>query len=95
MLDLESADVAAVEKLLLETNKDNSQADIDVLCDIFNTTNIPEPELTNTNILLPMSVSNNEVQGMICFIKSPVKTKTMYSFVCTADLTVTVYSLFL
>lgn len=69
LLDLESTDVsqveAAVGTLNLDLKRENSQSDIDVLSDIFNATNIPDPILSNSSILLPMTVSKGDIQGMI------------------------------
>lgn len=83
LLDFENTEIseveAAVATLNLETKKENSQSDIDVLSDIFNATNIPDPALTDISILLPMTVTKSDIQGMLvlfaCIQSVAIQTK--------------------
>lgn len=67
LLDFDNTEIslveAAVGTLNLETKKENLQSDIDVLSDIFNAPDIPEPALTDTGILLPTAISKTDVQN--------------------------------
>lgn len=73
LLDLESVDLQPSMDLVAakfsstssETSiiKRSSQSDIDVLCDVFNSANIPEPVLPSNDLLLPLSASNKDSRG--------------------------------
>lgn len=67
LLDLESTPVeSAIAQMAV--SEITSPKDVDVLCDIFNSTNIPDTVLSTNDILLPELATNKDVKGMYKYV---------------------------